>query len=803
MEEFRMAPNIGAVEVGGAFCLNPIMPSLWVFRAVGIGLMLTGLVGLIVFFSAYQRKIGEITIPWIDLTLWTHRGYQRSARLTIYGLLIVLGYEFVRRRTSKGAVAWDQKLFRTFHRRLKIIFARHSADQSYHLVPVITLVLASFWLYGGFLFRTYTGGDFPPAVSYAMNFKIALDHGQIPPRLVELARELQLGKGSADGTAPTPDAPVFQYYAFLSSALAYPLLSIGIPAPEALGLVIFSMFAVGAIVLYATGIVLGASRAMATVASWSYLASPWLISNIYGRGGVAEGLAHALLPLLALGFAYAWRGRWLASIVAIALGIAALALAHNIFLLFGAFLCALFAAFTFISNLVTKPPRRGVDLATSMAPSLAIAAGVAIGLALTSWLWAPAYLSVGDTIFDAHANQPNVPQTDLSNLSGAWGWPRPYKPMPYFFTIGWWTIPSILAAIILCWDRHGRWRAVSFVTGAMFVCFFALSYWPALIYPNLPNAFGAAQFTFRTLCFLSLLGAMALCLVPWRPSRRTALIAIACMTFSQLGVIFYEMPNYRLTDEQFLKGWEVNAFNSRSPLAEGALRVNERGHLQEANTILVSRLRELTGAPRDAPMILRLAGEPVQGLNNFSIWVADIARPDEKSPALHVGDGAIDHTFFVPVGADSIRVVASELAWVEAAGANVFVRLSRLTLGEAPAESYVDAESVLRVEARGLRRVFAVKPDHIAQFRSTPSGHFVIEIPMVCSRFLMPSQQGKALPHWCDLNYRLNVLISDLSQPIEVVYRTPAWTGWVSFAGFIVLCGVGVGALKEKSTSVL
>jgi hypothetical protein len=34
------------------------------------------------------------------------------------------------------------------------------------------------WVYSGFILRTYVGPDFSPAVSYAMNFKIAFDRGQ-------------------------------------------------------------------------------------------------------------------------------------------------------------------------------------------------------------------------------------------------------------------------------------------------------------------------------------------------------------------------------------------------------------------------------------------------------------------------------------------------------------------------------------------------------------------------------------------------------------------------------------------------
>jgi hypothetical protein len=96
-----------------------------------------------------------------------------------------------------------------------------------------------------------------------------------------------------------------------------------------------------AIALYFTAIALGAAGGTALLATWSYLVSPWLISNIYGRGGVAEGVSHGFLPVLLLGTAWAWSGRYRASTITIALGIAVLALSHNIFLLYGICFCAI------------------------------------------------------------------------------------------------------------------------------------------------------------------------------------------------------------------------------------------------------------------------------------------------------------------------------------------------------------------------------------------------------------------------------------------------------------------------------
>jgi hypothetical protein len=146
--------------------------------------------------------------------------------------------------------------------------------------------------------------------------------------------------GSVDSTPVTPDAPNFQYYGFFPSVLAYPFLAWGIPGPEAVGCAILLSFLVGSVALYFTTIILGATGGTAFLATWSYLVSPWLISNICGRGGVAEGVSHGFLPVLLLWIAWAWSGRYRAATITVAFGIAVLALSQNIFLLYGICFCA-------------------------------------------------------------------------------------------------------------------------------------------------------------------------------------------------------------------------------------------------------------------------------------------------------------------------------------------------------------------------------------------------------------------------------------------------------------------------------
>lgn len=656
-----------------------------------------------------------------------------------------------------------------------------------HVLFIGLTAIGCVWLYGGFLFHTYAGADFPPAVSYALNFQIALDHGQFPPRLVETAREFQLGLGTVDGTPATPDAPVFQYYAFLPSALAYPFLTAGVPGPEAVGCAILLSFLIGSGALYATAIILNASRGAAFVAVWAYLVSPWLISNIYGRGGVAEGISHAILPILLLGVAFAWTGRHRSAIVTIAAGIALLALAHNIFLLYGVFLCAIVCAAGGIVELVVERPRSMAALLRCAAPYLSIGVGVLLGLALSIWQWLPAYLTVTETTFAANVTETVVPQ-DYSNLSGAFGLPKRYEffgaQTPHFFTIGWWTIPAVIAILVIV---SGRRRKYAVVIAALFAVFFLLCYLPGYVFPLLPYAFGTTQVTFRLLAFVSLIGAFALCLNPYRLRTPWALAIVALMTATQLGVIYYPMPKFRFTNEQYLKGWEVNAFHPSSSLTEGLFRINQHGGILSTNTILVSRLRSLTGAKRQL-MNIRLIGTPLKGMQNFELSVEELLPTKVTYDKEPMTESDFDVTFKLPATSQRIRVAASH--YVTAAGLNIFAKLKRVYLIEDPINSYIYSDAIDRIQFHGLRRKFSVRPERMKDFHPTAEGLYVLEIPMVYSDFLVAKQNGAILPHWCDFNYRLNVAVRSLSQPVEIAYRLPWWMWAVTWLALLFFVGL-------------
>lgn len=410
----------------------------------------------------------------------------------------------------------------------------------------------------------------------------------------------------------------------------------------------------------------------------------------------------------------------------------------------------------------------------------------------------PAYLTVTETSFAQNVTETIVPQ-DYSSLSGAYGLPKRYEHFGaqtmHFFTIGWWTIPAVVAALIVV---SGKRRKYATIVAILFAIFFALCYLPDYIFPILPYAFGATQVTFRLLAFLSLIGAFALCLNPYRFRMRWALALVALMTASQLGVIYYPMPKFRFTDEQYLKGWEVNAFHPNSSLTEGIFRINQHGGLPSTNIILASRLHELAQDKRQ-PMTLRLIGTPLKGMNEFELSVEELGPAKTTYAKLPMTEAEFDVTFPLPATSEKVRVVASR--YVVAAGLDTFAKLKRAYLIQNPEESYVYADALERSQSHGTWRMFSVRPERIKEFHSTANGRYVLEIPMVYSRFLVARQNGMPLAGWSDLNYRLNVQVSNLSQPVEIEYRLPGWIWALTWIALSILAGLLVWEARSAIRS--
>jgi hypothetical protein len=661
------------------------------------------------------------------------------------------------------------------------------------LCAAVTLALFTVWIYGHYLNRDcfIASGDFPAGVSYALNYKLAVENGQWLPRWVIIAREVSLRLGSIDGTPPTADAPDFQYYGFLQSALAYPFLCKGLSAIKALQLIVILAFVLAGLALFAAGRLWGAQPLPALLGGCSYVLSPWLVSNFYGRGGIAEALGQAALTLPLLGFALVFTGRPRSGLLTVALGVFVLALSHPVFLLYGVFLCLLLALFSIRWRALWETSFRPAGWRPALREPSILVCGVLLGMAASAWQWMPALLTVKEiNVLQLGLRWPDgrsaIPSAN-ADLSGARGFPKQFvepgtcKPREFFWTIGWWTLPSILG-LCLCRRRLRQPAAAIFWT---FTFFFLMTYWPAKVYPYLPASFGAIQFIFRLLAFLSVLGALALPLALPNLNRWVVLGTIVVMTYTQWQVLFFPMPEQQFPDDQYLKGYEYSAFYKESP--RGFMVRLAQGLLNKANLLHLAQ-------PGASEVHLRVQGRTVDPRSGTRLFVAPASDPAHPvSDCIGVAAGEFDVTLSIREPRNYLRLYTTDP--VPPLVNSFPVSIHQLHLIYGPVQSFVPATEVIRAEAEGYRRVFRIPAGARQNHAPRQPLVYTIELPMVYSRFAVPCQNGKRLPAEVDFNHRLSVQTTDLDHEITVKYQLPAEV-WlltlIGVIGFVFVAALGI-----------
>lgn len=357
------------------------------------------------------------------------------------------------------------------------------------LLPALALLVAV----GPLIFRGFPQGhDWSFELVRIAEYRAALAGGQLPPYWAE---NLYGGYGS----------PIFLFYApafLLVSALLSWIVSMPTAAVISLvGLACLAFWAAGRMLVAAGGGDVGADRGAARVAGYVYVLSPYLLGDALIRNANAEyaGLAAAPLALAAL---FRLRRPDRRTVVALALGLAAVILAHNLTALVVAGLLVLGAA-----GLYLPSPPRGC--------SVALAKGVALGLGLAAFFWIPA-LALGSWMrpeellegkFDFHVQFPRLVQL--------FGYER-------FFSLG--ALPPLIwlggaFALLREWRRSPRVARILF--GALLACagFLLLS-----LRVSTP--------IWETLPFLPLFQ------FPWRMGGPLALMTalIAGLCFARLGV---------------------------------------------------------------------------------------------------------------------------------------------------------------------------------------------------------------------------------------------------------------------------
>lgn len=262
------------------------------------------------------------------------------------------------------------------------------------------------------------------------------------------------------------------------------------------------------------------------------------------------------------------------------------------------------------------------------------------------------------------------------------------------------------------------------------------------------------------------------------------LLAVA-MTASQLGVIFYPMPQYRYTDEQYEKGWEVGAFSKASDLTPGPLRQDQVGATMNDNRIALSRWRALSGV-EDGVVRLRIVGTVPEGTADFDLLIEDADTLGVLATA-PMSAGTFDITVSLAGNADYIHINAPEenTQWS-------VLRANRVYLLPAEPNAFVYAEDLEKIESHGLTRVFSVSQARRDADQAGAASH-VLEVPMVGNMFLVARQDGVVLESWSDLNNRMNVRVANLGAPVEVRYQIPLWIWLLTLAGLLAVLAAGLG----------
>jgi hypothetical protein len=353
--------------------------------------------------------------------------------------------------------------------------------------------------------------DLAKHIASILNFKDAFLDGQYLPRL-------QLVPSSI------PDLPFFQFYGSLTGFLSLPFLILDFKPLVALTLAILTVRWVGALAIFKTGRLLGANAWASSLAAVSYLLTPYIISNFYGRVAVPESTAHGVMPFLLYGIIRLYITSDIAGVIITSLTLVALSLAHPIFLLFGCLVASLFALFLLRARF------------------LSIAGCVLIcGILLASFQWIPGFVYRNDFVSNFTAYSP-FEQRQWTSPSGLIG---PAHSLVddglcsiqsrLYLTPGILTIPIL---IMLAFRLNKPIERTTF--GCLLLMLFA-SYSPFDFWRFIPSFFWSVQFPYRLLSFVALLTSLGLCLsLKNLRSYQWALLTIVIL--AQSSVILFQKP---------------------------------------------------------------------------------------------------------------------------------------------------------------------------------------------------------------------------------------------------------------------
>ena len=591
--------------------------------------------------------------------------------------------------------------------------------------------------------------DLARHVALALNFHDALLQGQFIPRLQ-----------SGSVTVP-PDIPVFQYYGFLSSLFAQPGLFFGFAPLDSLvmGVVIIRWLA--AMAIYITCRIQNLSQQASILAVVAWLSFPYIQSNLYGRVAFSETFAQAVLTFIPLSWALASRYSKRIAALTVMLTIFLLAIAHPIFLMWGALAIAVMVIAAFIFN------RR--DSAE------ALLVGLILGVCMSSFQWLPAILSHEDLAIQYASHNPFA-AAFVNSFSGFTGFPTSFTDIngEYYFDVSMWIIPSVIAAIAY-FIKEKKYRADIFINMFFLLAFIFAVYSPVDFWQFLPKSTWATQFPYRLLSFVAIFGAIVLAYAcdsyglrdHWIKMTLVALLILLCSGRSLIAPAVFNAdgfsPNKNIaTDYASLYYLSVdskivNFFND--------------GWLQTSNFISVP------AGKSDKYLYLEAKSINDEGIDMHLI---NTATKDGIVfvQNLHIPASGIKTTIRIPAGVSSVSLVP--VSFFESSVLPVII--SSLYIGSDPSFSVLST-NIDRTIISPYKRSFSFSVD-----KNFPDANqYVVSLPLAYSKFQKISQGNRILMSKSTVNGLTQVVITDLKVPVISCYKLPLAVSFFTITGFLLL----------------
>lgn len=485
--------------------------------------------------------------------------------------------------------------------------------------------------------------DLARHIASVINFRDAFLDGQFLPRMQLLP-------------ASYPDLPVFQFYGSMLGLLSLPFLSLNFEPILAVALAIFIVRWLGAIAIYASGRLLGANRLASLLASLSYLLTPYLISNVYGRVALPEATAHGLIAVLFYGVLRLAIRADFAAIAIVCSSIVGLSLAHPIFLIYGCIM-------------------GGLVIVTSCSARAIIINGLVFvgSFLIASFQWYPGFLIRYEFATEFINTSPTYANR-FTSYSGLFGFPASLSDenilasgSTLFFTPGILTLPILIALISTIRLRF----AFSLLCGL--ILFLLLSYTPFDLWRFVPQIFWSVQFPYRLLAFVSLFTAIGVCVALPRLSALQFLLIAALLTTQSFQLLFRNhfsgsvavtkadvpstfasvdyiiVPPAAVTSpDGWLRYYAIEIFDSLMDFV-----VDQDKYLLDDNKILLARYRVKES-------YLRISGA-VDGTEpaSLSLEVAGRFRQTPMDRSRSVGPGEFSEIFRIPSDLVVLKIVAN------------------------------------------------------------------------------------------------------------------------------------------------